>query len=414
MAERLLFVEDSTLVLKVMRRLVAEAGDFEADFVESYAQAEQKLTENPQKYFAAVVDLNLPDAPKGEVVDLTLSAKIPTMVLTATFDEKRKEALLKKGIVDYVVKENRYSYGYAMKLINRLQRNHQIKIMVVDDSRVARKQAALLLNKYQFQVVEADGAKSAIKALIAQPDIKLVITDYHMPEVDGFELVKLIRGKYDKQDLTIIGLSGEGDASLSAKFIKNGANDFLRKPFNQEEFYCRIMHNIESLEAIATIRDSANRDYLTGLYNRQYFYQICDSKITQCQQQQTNYALAIIEIDNFKTFNNVYSEYGDAVLIKFAEQLQKKFSGYITARLNSSQLVVFLWGISLDECDKKMNEFREQIKKTFIEIENVKKYLTVSIGLCLSEENGLRQLLEICGGLIARAQNAGNDLVLYD
>ena len=277
--KKVLLVEDSALVLKVMRRLVHDNGEFEADFAESLAQAQQMIGDDPAKYFAAVVDLNLPDAPKGEVVDLVLENKIPTIVLTASYDEKKREDLFDKGIVDYVIKENRFSYQYALKLMTRLNRNHGIKVLVVDDSLVARKQCTNLLKKYLFQVVEANGAKQAIRHLVDNPDIRLVITDYNMPDVDGFELVKLIRGKYDKQDLTIIGLSGDENALLSAKFIKHGANDFLRKPFIQEEFYCRIMHNIESLEAVDKIRDSANRDYLSGLYNRDHFYTLAAKKI---------------------------------------------------------------------------------------------------------------------------------------
>lgn len=414
MPKKLLLVEDSSLVLKVMRRLLKEANVFEADFAETYAEAEQFIGDNPEKYFAAVVDLNLPDAPKGEVVDLVLGQKIPTLVLTATFDESKKDALFKKGIVDYVVKENRYSYDYAVKLMVRLCRNHAIKVMIVDDSLVARKQVGNLLRKYLFQVVEADGAKQAIRALIDQPDIKMVITDYHMPEVDGFELVKLIRGKYDKHDLTIIGLSGEGDASLSARFIKNGANDFLRKPFNQEEFYCRIMHNIESLEAIEVIKDAANRDYLTGLYNRQHFYQLVNNKVSYCQDNQFEYGLAIIEIDDFREFNNVYSEYGESVLIKFAKELSSKFFNFITARLNGSQLTVFVWGMSLDDCESHMNDFRARIKNLTIGSGEERYFLSVSIGLSHSQSDSLHRMLENCDQLISRAQEAGKDLVLHD
>lgn len=414
MVKKLLLVEDSALVLKVMRRLVAEADEFQADFAENYAQASQFIDDNPGQYFAAVVDLNLPDAPSGEVVDLTLTKKIPTLVLTATYDDRKRDSLFKKGIVDYVVKENRYSYGYAMKLMTRLYRNHDIKVMVVDDSLVARKHATSLLKKYRFNVVEADSAKAAIRALIDQPDIKLVITDYNMPEVDGFELVKLLRGKYDKHDLTIIGLSGEGDASLSAKFIKNGANDFLRKPFNQEEFYCRVMHNIESLEAIEIIKDAANRDYLTGLYNRQYFYQIANQQVNRCQQADLEYALAIIEIDEFREFNNVYSEYGDTVLIKFAALLHKKFNSFLTARLNGSQLVALLWDVSKDDTDQYMNDFREQIKALTIPTDSGDQSLSVSVGFCHSAQLSLRQMLESCDDLLQRAQEAGRDLVLYD
>jgi diguanylate cyclase (GGDEF)-like protein len=414
MPKKLLFIEDSALVLKVMKRLIQEENAFQADFAETFAEAKAFIGDEPEKYFAAVADLNLPDAPKGEVVDLVLGFKIPTLVLTATFDEAKKDELFKKGIVDYVVKENRYSYDYAVKLMVRLCRNRAIKVMVVDDSLVARKQVSKLLRKYLFKVVEVEGAKTAIRALVDQPDIKMVVTDYHMPDIDGFELVKLIRGKYGKHDLTIIGLSGEGDASLSAKFIKNGANDFLRKPFNQEEFYCRIMHNIESLEAIEQIRDAANRDYLTSLYNRQHFYKLVEEKISDCHKNSFHYALAIVEIDDFREFNNVFSEYGDSVLIKFAEQLAIQFKGFITARLNGSQLVVFMWGMSLDDCQYYMNDFRAEIKNISIDTHDGEHFLSVSIGLSYSDADCLRTMLEHCDELINRAQDAGQDIVLVD
>jgi len=412
--KKVLVVEDSALVLKVMRRLIHDKGEFLADFAESLQQAKELIGDEPSKYFAAMVDLNLPDAPKGEVVDLVLGFKIPTVVLTASYDEKRRDELFEKGIVDYVIKENRYSYDYALKLMTRLSCNHKIKVLVVDDSLVARKQCSNLLKKYLFQVVEADGAKKAIRLLIDNPDIRLVITDYNMPEIDGFELVKLIRGKYDKQDLTIIGLSGDGNASLSAKFIKNGANDFLRKPFIQEEFYCRIMHNIESLEAVEKIRDAANRDYLSGLYNRRYFYQMAEKAISTHQKNSQPYAIAIIEIDNFKAFNNVYHSYGDIVVKKFSKALMDYFDENSTGRLNGSEYVVMVNGLDQKEAFDLLDGFRDTVSKLSFEFGEEEKGMSVSVGLKSAEQESLTTILQSCDDLLQRAQEAGQDIVLYE
>ncbi len=412
MSERLLFVEDSSLVLKVMKRLVAEEGHYEADFAETYAQAEEFIGDDPKKYFATVVDLNLPDAPKGEVVDLVLKHQIPTLVLTATYSDKKQDELFKKGIVDYVVKENRYSYSYAIKLINRLSRNHMMKVLVVDDALVARKYTSKLLSKYQFQVFQADGAKAAIRILIENPDIKLVITDYHMPEVDGFELVKMLRGKYDKQELTIIGISAEGKQSISAKFIKNGANDFLRKPFNEEEFYCRVIHSVEALEFIETITESSRRDSLTSLYNREHFNVLVNKKIKECQAAQQDYAMIILEMDKFSQFNNVQNDYGETILKTCANQLKDYFSEFICARLNGSQLVSFVWGMSFDDCEMQMNDLREVIKSEPIVLNNEETYVTASIGFTHSNNALFVDLLTQCGDLISRAHNAGDDIAI--
>lgn len=412
--KKILVVEDSSLVLKVLKRLIRDNGEFEADYAENLAQASQLLGENENVYFAAVVDLNLPDAPNGESVDLLLNNNIPTIVLTASYDEKRKDKLFEKGIVDYVIKENRYSYEYAVRIMTRLSRNHGIKVLVVDDSLVARKQCGNLLRKYLFQVVEANGAKQAINHLVENPDIRLVITDYNMPEVDGFELVKIIRSKYDKQDLTIIGLSGDNNAALSAKFIKNGANDFLRKPFIQEEFYCRIMHNIETLEAVEKIRDAANRDYLSGLYNRHYFSKIVESSLKKCREKNQSHALAIIEIDEFNSFNNVHHAYGDIVIEKFAKYFSFFFKQDFTGRLNGTQYALAIANKNVNQVFERIDQFRKEVSKLELTINGTTSAMTVSVGLTSSDNSDLTQLLEDCDDLLLRAHDAGQNIVVID
>ena len=422
--KKLLLVEDSSLVLKVLKRLVHLNAEFEADFAESYQEAIKFIGDKPEKYFAAVVDLNLPDAPKGEIVDYVLERDIPTIVLTASFNESKREALIKKGVVDYVIKESRFSYESAIKIMSRLSKNHNIKIMVVDDSSVARKQCSRLLEKYLFNVVEANGAKEAIHQLVNQPDIKLVITDYNMPEVDGFELVKLIRTKYDKNNLTIIGLSGDGDETLSARFIKNGANDFLKKPFVQEEFYCRVMNSIETLESIEQIKESAKKDYLTQLNNRQYFFQLAEENISRAQQTSSNYFIAIIELDDFDEFDNLQHNYGDDAVLQFSQLFSQEFSAMLTGRLSSRQFVLFADDQKGRLSDQKLFElldnFREKVRRLNIfqeaidDEDNESLYLSISASFSESRSDGLIPLLESCEALLVRAKEAGNDIVVFD
>src|SRR6187431_2141866 len=120
--KKILVVEDSEMVMKVLRHLVHSSSlAYDAVYATTLAQATELYQQSPQEFFAALVDLNLPDAPDGEVVDFTLSKKIPTIVLTGSYDEKRREQLFNKGIVDYVTKEGRYAYSKAIGMINRLE-----------------------------------------------------------------------------------------------------------------------------------------------------------------------------------------------------------------------------------------------------------------------------------------------------
>jgi PleD family two-component response regulator len=94
-----------------------------------------------------------------------------------------------------------------------------------------------------------------------------------MPVMNGLELTVAIRKEFSKERISILAISGNNDEDISAMFLKKGATDFIKKPFSKEEFSCRINNTIEALENIAAITNSAKRDFLTGLYNRNYFYE---------------------------------------------------------------------------------------------------------------------------------------------
>ncbi|WP_156498592.1 response regulator, partial [Oleiphilus sp. HI0079] len=127
---KFLIVEDSSIVAKILKHLLKEHPSLDYDIATTAAEARTLLERNRSAYFAALVDLNLPDAPDGEVVDECISQSLPTIVLTGNFDETKRQEIFKKRVVDYIVKESRFSYEYAIKLLNRLHRNKEIKILV--------------------------------------------------------------------------------------------------------------------------------------------------------------------------------------------------------------------------------------------------------------------------------------------
>ena len=305
--KKYLLVEDSPIVIKIIKHISKQLSGFDYDVASTFEEAKGLIAKNgADYYFVAVVDLNLPDASDGEVVDFTIKQKIPTIVLTGTFDEEKRDAMLSKKIVDYVVKESRFSYEYVMKLIQRLSKNQKIKILVADDSKMSRNYIRELLKTHRYDVIVADDGDTALELLEQHPDIKLLITDYNMPSMNGFELVKNIRREIRKNDLIIIGLSAEGNGKLTAKFIKNGANDFLNKPFSHEEFHCRIMHNIESLEYALKLKHLAFHDYVSDLPNKQKFFLDTETEIIKAHKQGAPVSLALISIDHLNSLKNKY------------------------------------------------------------------------------------------------------------
>ncbi|WP_404821547.1 response regulator [Pseudoalteromonas prydzensis] len=270
MTRKILIIEDTPTIARVQKHIAIKVG-YDADIADSLAQAKELISKN--RYFCAVVDFILPDAPQGEAVPCTIAAEIPTIVMTGNIDLKTRNTVEKYPIIDYITKENKQAYLYLEKQLQRLPRNENVKVLVVDDSVATRRHICNLLKRHKYQILEANDGVEALAMLEHTPDIAVIITDNEMPNMNGDELCSEIRRLYSNDEKAIIGISGSDTSHLSARFLKNGANDYLRRPFNNEEFYCRLSQNVDMLEQITTIRLQANTDYLTKLPNRRYFFE---------------------------------------------------------------------------------------------------------------------------------------------
>lgn len=412
---KILIVEDSDVVTKVLRHVVQASASFHAVYAASLAQAEALYAEHEGQFFAALVDLNLPDAPNGEVVDFTLKHKIPTVVLTGSYDEQRRETLFAKGIVDYVTKEGRYAYQNAVQMLHRLEKNQRVKVLVVDDSDMSRRHVVNLLKRHLFQIVEAADGVDAIKVLLDNPDIKLLITDYNMPRMDGFELVRNLRYKYDKTGLVMIGISGESSEALSAKFIKHGANDFLRKPFHPEEFYCRVLHNVESLELMEQVAYAAQRDQLTGLYHRHHFFNLARDLYRTTSARGTALAAAILNVDGLGYINEKYgSEWGDHALRCIAQHLEKMLQKFLLCRADGDDFYVLLSGLDNEKAVALIGEVRRLIAAEAIMLDNEPVYLSLSAGVTSQRGQSIDEQLAHAKRLLQLAKEAGGNMTVDD
>lgn len=104
------------------------------------------------------------------------------------------------------------------------------KILIVDDSATVRKILVHTLKPRQYQCVEASDGIEALEKLAQHPDVKLVICDLNMPNMDGIELIDNIRGNPHIKDLPIIMLTTEAGPDHRRKAHDAGANLYLVKP----------------------------------------------------------------------------------------------------------------------------------------------------------------------------------------
>ncbi|MFZ3420389.1 diguanylate cyclase [Vibrio harveyi] len=399
MSNKILVVEDSRAFNNYLQQILNQAG-YEVLAAESYAEAQSILTSQPE-LLCAVLDYCLPDAQDGEIIDLVLSHQQKVIVLTAMLQDDAREKMLAKGVLDYILKDSMASVSYLLPLIKRLTNNQQHKCLVVDDSMTVRRHVVQLLEHQYIQTLQAENGQQAIEVIEQNPDITLVLTDHDMPIKDGITMIRELRQKLDKNQLAILGISGSDDHSMTARFLKAGANDFLYKPFNQEEFFCRVHQILDMKEATTDLFRMANQDSLTGLWNRRFLFgQTCDN------DEQRN--IAMLDIDFFKKVNDNYGhDGGDAALVMVANILKIYFPDDVIARFGGEEFCIQAYG-GYDDFVTRLEQMRQRVEKTPIPYQDDQIQVTISVGVSNIKGN-LDQQIKVADDRLYQAKGNGRN-----
>lgn len=108
------------------------------------------------------------------------------------------------------------------------------KILIVDDSAAMRINMVDALTRYGYRVLEAVDGMNALEILAKEPDIDLVVTDLHMPRLDGIGLLRNLRREHKYMDLPVVILTTEAQASAITKARQAGATGWLIKPVGEQ------------------------------------------------------------------------------------------------------------------------------------------------------------------------------------
>lgn len=414
MLKPVLLIEDQrTLAQMAEVMLRAECG-CEVMIAASLREAGQLLEAHGSEFIVAICDLNLPDGSDGEVIDLVKKYNVPIIALTGAFGEELRNMIIDKGVVDYVLKEGKNSYEYVVHLVSRLHKNASIKVLVADDSLSVRTALRHMLCLQGLDVLLARDGYEALELIKEYPEIKLVLVDYHMPKIDGYSFVLEARNRIGKDRLAIIGMSGEGGAGhVSAQFLKNGANDFITKPYSYEELICRVTQNLEMLELVESVQNIANRDYLTGLYNRRFFFDEGSSTYNDAKKNGTSLLVAMLDIDNFKKVNDDYGhDNGDMVLKDVATQLRAYFPDNLVARFGGEEFAILIAGDDLQSIRGRLEAFRQHVEHNVLHCGQQNIAFTVSIGCCHELLDNLDMMLKMADQNLYRAKHSGRNIIV--
>jgi len=115
-----------------------------------------------------------------------------------------------------------------------------VKALVTDDSAAMRRIIQKALESDGWEVRTASNGKEAMAALARETSWDLLLTDWHMPELDGLGLVRAVRASSGYASLRIIVITSEGALNMVDTALQAGANDFLMKPFSSDSLCERI------------------------------------------------------------------------------------------------------------------------------------------------------------------------------
>ncbi|HET7825467.1 MAG TPA: diguanylate cyclase [Anaeromyxobacter sp.] len=224
------------------------------------------------------------------------------------------------------------------------------KILVVDDSPAQLDWLVQVLVKEGYSVATAADGKDAIRKVRSDPP-DLVLLDMILPDMDGLEVLRIVKARPDEAFIPVIILSVKSDLDTKVAGLRIGADDFLAKPFAEAEILARcaamlrIKHLQEKLrDAQRKLEEQSITDALTGLKNRRFFDERLREEFKRAQRYGDFLSLIMIDLDHFKDVNDRYGhQAGDVVLREAATLLRGSIRDPdICARYGGEEFAVIL------------------------------------------------------------------------
>ncbi|MDA7817369.1 diguanylate cyclase [Sulfurimonas sp.] len=412
--KKVLVVDDSKLILQMLEIEFEQLSNVEVLYADSYSSAMRLMRKNKNSIHMALLDVSLPDAPNGEVISLANLHNIPSIVLTGTMNENVKKLIKKNDVLSYVLKGTPKSTKQAVKLVQRALDNYDVNILIIDDSDVALEDLSNILHNNNINVLTASSGKDALSILEkTEEKISVVFVDFNMPGMDGLEVTIKLREIYEKDQLSIIGVSDTKDKTALADFLKFGANDFISKPYMVDEVTTRLNSNLELLDLFTKISDMANKDFLTGAYNRRYFYDSGAAIFAKAKRKHNPLAVAMLDIDNFKNINDTYGhDVGDIAIKEIKRILDKHLrASDLMARFGGEEFCIVLEDISEVNVDKLFEKIRKMFESNVIISGEVEIKYTVSFGIVYGLSDSLEQMVVLSDEALYESKENGRNQV---
>jgi two-component system, cell cycle response regulator len=263
------------------------------------------------------------------------------------------------------------------------------RVLVAEDDVMFRRILQKWLENWGYEVTVAEDGGKAWSILQQERSPELLILDWMMPEIEGVELCRRIRERQRPPYQYILLVTGKDDKEDLVRGLEAGADDYLTKPFEQNELRAHLLVakrilklQQDLINAREELRSQAMHDVLTEIWNRGAVLDQLGRELERAARAQTPTGVLMLDLDHFKKINDTYGHLtGDAVLREVAKRLTDSVRSYdMVGRYGGEEFVVVLPNCGKAEIEQNAERTRLAISSMPILTDPANITITVSVG----------------------------------
>lgn len=282
-------------------------------------------------------------------------------------------------------------------------------LLIVDDTVENLDILVELLDEYDVRDVL--DSQSALQ-ILHKEKIDLILLDIIMPDINGYELCKLIQNNPEYRDIPIIFITSMSDEESIEKAYDIGGKDYVTKPFKPKELLARVKTQLEFRQMIENLQYMAYHDPMTGVYNRRRFFELA---IPMFNENDTVYAI-MLDIDKFKKINDTYGhDAGDEVIISVAKTISDSIPKQaVFGRLGGEEFAIISILQSTEEISCCIESIRKKIEQLSFNVNNQIFHTTISAGIAMKQNNSkIDSLLKLADDHLYEAKQSGRNKTIF-
>lgn len=296
-----------------------------------------------------------------------------------------------------------------------------MKVLIADDSATIRALLESYLIGWGFQVVVAKDGGEAWTQLQAQDAPNLAILDWEMPGMDGIEICRRLRDREGGGRPYTYVLLGSGHAEREQVIagMEAGADDYVAKPFDQQELCVRVRAGRRIVELQAELfqmheqlRAQSRTDYLTGCLNRHGIMERLFAELSVARRAGRPMGVGVLGLDHLEQVNDEHGlAAGDAVLQELARRIATAIRASDSVGRIGGEEFLLLWpGLPTDGARAAAERVISSVEASPFAWGQVRMSLTASLGMIVTlGQEGQEVLLSRAGQALAEAKSAGRN-----